>query len=123
MVGCRHGSKNTLDRNYLYLAEANGATVRADRQVVDVIPRAGGGYEVVSERSGSWGRARRHSLTAEQVIFSAGVLGTVKLLAQLRETGAELFALHVGERLVDYHDFDWCFVEISLFEYLQGAPT
>ncbi len=32
MVGCRHGAKNTLDRNYLYLAERLGAQVRGRRR-------------------------------------------------------------------------------------------
>ena len=30
MVGCRYEAKNTLDRNYLYLAEARGAEVFAE---------------------------------------------------------------------------------------------
>ena len=38
MVGCRHGAKNTLDRNYLYLAEQGGASVLPERLVTDVIP-------------------------------------------------------------------------------------
>jgi cholesterol oxidase len=87
MVGCRHNAKNTLDKNYLYLAEANGAEVRPDSQVVDVVPLPGGGYEISSVRSGSWHGGGRQSLRAQQVVFSAGVLGTVKLLASLRERG------------------------------------
>jgi len=42
MVGCRHDAKNTLDKNYLYLAELNGAQVLPNRQVVDVIPEPRG---------------------------------------------------------------------------------
>lgn len=87
MVGCQHGAKNSLDHNYLYLAESAGATVLPERLVTDVIPLDGGGYEIVSERPGPRrGRAvQRHS--AEQVVFAAGVLGTVKLLADLKERG------------------------------------
>ena len=59
MIGCRHNAKNTLDRNYLYLAEANGATVHPCRQVVDVVPLPAGGYEITSERSGAWLRKNR----------------------------------------------------------------
>ncbi|MDH3755167.1 MAG: GMC family oxidoreductase, partial [Acidimicrobiia bacterium] len=87
MVGCRHDAKNSLDRNYLYLAEQAGATVLPERQVVDVTPLVGGGYEVVSERPGPRRGRQRRSTTAEQVIFSAGVLGTVRLLADLKERG------------------------------------
>jgi len=87
MVGCRHGAKNTLDRNYLYLAEQGGASVLPERLVTDVIPLPEGGYEIVSERPGPRrGRAvQRH--TAEQIVFSAGVMGTVKLLADLKVRG------------------------------------
>jgi ferredoxin len=40
MMGCRHGAKNTLDLNYLYLAEKHGARVFAETRVVDVKPLA-----------------------------------------------------------------------------------
>ncbi len=36
MMGCRHGAKNTLDQNYLYLAEKHGAIVFPETRVVDV---------------------------------------------------------------------------------------
>ncbi len=38
MMGCRHGAKNTLDQNYLYLAEKRGAQILAETKVVDVRP-------------------------------------------------------------------------------------
>ncbi len=87
MVGCRFGAKNTLDRNYLYLAEKNGAKVHPDRQVTDLEPLPGGGWRVTTERPGAWVRRRRKVFTAEQVVLSAGVLGTVKLLLRLRDEG------------------------------------
>ncbi len=87
MVGCRHNAKNTLDRNYLYLAEAGGATVLAERKVTDIVPLDGGGYEVVSERPGARRGRAVQRVTTEQVILSAGVLGTMRLLADLKERG------------------------------------
>ena len=88
MVGCRHNAKNTLDRNYLYLAEANGAEVLPDRHVVDLTPLdGGGGYEIVSERSGAWIRKQRRTTRAAQVVVSAGVLGTLEVLASAKERG------------------------------------
>ncbi len=87
MVGCRVGAKNTLDRNYLYLAEKNGAVVHPDRQVTDLEQLPGGGWRVTTERPGAWFRKRTRTFTAEQVVFSAGVLGTVKLLLKLRDEG------------------------------------
>ena len=41
MTGCRIGAKNTLDKNYLYFAEKNGAEVRPETEVTAVRPRAG----------------------------------------------------------------------------------
>ncbi len=96
MVGCRHNAKNTLDRNYLYLAEAGGATVLAERAVTEVVPLEGGGYEVVSERPGLRRGRDVRRLEAEQVVFSAGVLGTMRLLADLKERGR---LPHLSDRL------------------------
>jgi cholesterol oxidase len=88
MVGCKHGAKNSLDTNYLHLAEQRGAQVLPERQVVDLEPLAGGGYRLTHVRStGPFGRRDRRTLTAEQVVLSGGSLGTQKLLFRLREAG------------------------------------
>ena len=42
MVGCRYNAKNTTVKNYLYLAEKWGAQVRAECEVTDIQPAAGG---------------------------------------------------------------------------------
>ncbi|MBO2463002.1 GMC family oxidoreductase [Actinomadura sp. LCR2-06] len=86
MVGCRHGAKNMLTENYLYLAEKAGARVMPLSRVTSVKPLAGGGYAVEIVRTGSFGRNRR-TLTAEQVVFAAGTYGTQKLLHKLKSTG------------------------------------
>ena len=59
MTGCRVGAKNTLDRNYLYLAERAGAAVRSEIEVTHVKPLAGGGYELRTRGSFQRARARR----------------------------------------------------------------
>ena len=87
MVGCRHNAKNTIDRTYLYLAERNGAVVHPERLVTDLQPLAGGGFEVGTERPGAWLRKRPRTFTAAQVVFSAGALGTTRLLLGLRDRG------------------------------------
>lgn len=87
MTGCRYGAKNTLLKNYLYLAERGGATVIPETTVTRVRPRDGGGYEVSTERSGAWVRRRRQTITAEQVVFSAGTYNTQKLLHTLKAQG------------------------------------
>lgn len=89
MTGCRHGAKNTLDKNYLYLARQRGLVLHADTEVVDVRP-GGAGYRVTAlrGRSGFAFRRERVEYSAERVIFSAGALGSVELLLRLKETGA-----------------------------------
>ena len=86
MTGCRHGAKNTLVTNYLYLAEKNGAEIHPLTTVIDVRPRAEGGYEVHTMRTGRWRRRTDRVLTADQVVFSAGTYNTQKLLHELRES-------------------------------------
>src|SRR5271166_3683530 len=92
MVGCPHGSKNTLVKNYLYLAERRGARVMPERTVLDIRPigAADGsdGYEVESVRSGAWLRKERQVHRARGVVVSAGPLGTNKLLQRCRLKGS-----------------------------------
>ncbi len=92
MMGCRYNAKNTLDKNYLYLAEKHGARVFAETQVVDVAPlngRADGsdGYEVRTVPSTVWLRRPRR-FTCRGVIFAASALGTMDLLFRLRGKGS-----------------------------------
>jgi cholesterol oxidase len=93
MVGCRHNAKNTLVKNYLWFAEKLGVEILPERQVTDLTPVPGGaedgsdGYQVTSERSGSWLRKRRRTVTARGVVIAAGALGTNKLLADCRHRG------------------------------------
>ncbi len=84
MTGCRVGAKNTLVKNYLYLAEQAGATVFPLTTVIDVRPLDGGGFSVRTRKTG--GMAKRE-MTAAQVIFAAGALGTQRLLHRLRDRG------------------------------------
>jgi cholesterol oxidase len=86
MVGCRYNAKNTLDKNYLWFAERGGATVLAEQQVDDV-ESIDGGWRISSHRPGAWFRKHPTTTTASQVIFSAGALGTTRLLLSLQERG------------------------------------
>ena len=81
MTGCRHGAKNTLLKNYLYLAEKAGATVFPMTTVRDIRPK-GDGYIVETVKTG--GRART-TFRARHVIFAAGTMGTQKLLHKMRD--------------------------------------
>jgi len=88
MVGCRAGGKNSLDRNYLYLAEGLGAKIAPERLVTGVRPLEGGGYVVTTERSTSLLRKEKKRTTGKGVVFAAGALGTNQLLLKLRRSGA-----------------------------------
>ncbi len=92
MVGCVHGAKNTLVKNYLYFAEKRGARVMPERTVVDVRPIGAGdgseGYEVESVRSGAWLRKERRVQRARGVVVAAGPLGTNRLLQKCRLEGS-----------------------------------
>jgi cholesterol oxidase len=92
MSGCRHNAKNTLVKNYLYLAEQNGARVLPLTTVTRVAPRRetpGGGYDVHVKftKAKTGRRSARRVLTAEQVVFAASSLGTQRLLHQMRDEG------------------------------------
>ena len=88
MIGCRHGAKNKLNKNYLHLAEKHGAVVLELSQVTEVRPLSGGGYQVMARHPGIKGRlATRRRYTAAQVIFSAHAFGTAKLMHRMRHDG------------------------------------
>ena len=96
MVGCRYGAKNTLDKNYLYLAERLGVRIVPEVKVDDIRPittPGGPGYEITAYRSGAWlagvvpGLSRRR-FRAKNVVVAAGVLGTVSLLMKCRDRGS-----------------------------------
>jgi cholesterol oxidase len=87
MTGCRYGAKNTLLKNYLYLAEGAGAEVHPLTTVTGVKP-VGGGYEVMTRPSGVLGRRRGRRWRSEHVVFAAGTLGTQRLLHRLKADGS-----------------------------------
>ncbi|WP_244971692.1 GMC family oxidoreductase N-terminal domain-containing protein [Gordonia rubripertincta] len=70
LIGCPYGSKNTLDLNYLWLAERRGVRIRPDTRVETVAAMPEGGYEVHT--------ADGEVLRAAEVVLAAGVLGTVE---------------------------------------------
>jgi cholesterol oxidase len=99
MTGCRYNAKNTLDKNYLYLAEKNGVKVLPENQVANVSPLnidGSDGYRVVTKSSTGLFKSKKE-FTAQNVIFSGGVLGTVNLLLDLKKTSLPNLSEKVGE--------------------------
>jgi len=92
MVGCPHGAKNTLVKNYLWLAEQRGVTVTPDRTVIDISPLGAedgsDGYAITSVASGMRRNRDRRTLTARGVVVAAGALGTNRLLQRCRLSGS-----------------------------------
>ncbi|MDX3457847.1 GMC family oxidoreductase [Streptomyces sp. ME02-8801-2C] len=86
MTGCRHGAKNTLNENYLYLAEKAGAVVHPLTTVVSVTDDSRGGYAVATlptDAKKSGGR----TFTARRVVLAAGTYGTQTLLHRMKAGG------------------------------------
>lgn len=86
MLGCRFGAKNTLDRNYLYLAEKRGLVIQPETEVTWVKPRPEGGYQVDARRGLLPRRREPVRFTADNVVFAGGVLGTIPLLLELKQS-------------------------------------
>jgi cholesterol oxidase len=102
MVGCRHNAKNTLDKNYLWLAENlfNAKLIAETESVkIEIIE---GGYRI-STRSSTrfWGRTRR-SFTCKGLVVSGGVLGTLDLLLRQKHVYKTLPGLSdkLGENIL-----------------------
>ncbi|MGW1727127.1 GMC oxidoreductase [Streptomyces sp. NPDC002306] len=95
MTGCRHGAKNTLNENYLYLAEKAGAVVHPMTTVMSVTEDSRGGYAVATlptDRKKGEGR----TFTARRVVLAAGTYGTQTLLHRMK-AGRQL--PYVSEKL------------------------
>jgi cholesterol oxidase len=84
MTGCRHNAKNTLDKNYLWLAEKRGLRIEADTEVTWVRELPAGGYRIDATTGTTWFGKRKRSFTTRNAIFAGGVLGTVPLLLKLK---------------------------------------
>ena len=88
MVGCRQGGKNSLDRNYLYLAEKLGARIIPKTNAVEITELENGGYSITTQNSTGWFNSRKKRIAARGVVVSAGALGTTQLLLKSKQSGA-----------------------------------
>ncbi|MEY2924082.1 MAG: hypothetical protein RLZZ337_630 [Bacteroidota bacterium] len=116
MTGCRHNAKNTLDKNYLHLAQQLGATILAENEVIDVTPLNAGdgetGYTVTLKPSTRF-FAKSQKLETRGVIFSGGVLGTVKLLLQLKPKSLPKLSDKLGQ---DIRSNNETLISVSTFD-------
>ncbi|MEU6770952.1 GMC family oxidoreductase [Streptomyces sp. NPDC046759] len=87
MTGCRHGAKNTLNENYLYLAEKAGAVVHPLTTVVSVTDDSRGGYAVATLPTDRKKKGEGRLFTARRVVLAAGTYGTQTLLHRMKAGG------------------------------------
>jgi cholesterol oxidase len=104
ICGCNFHAKNTVDLNYLYVAEhVHGADVRTEHLVEEIVPVNSNGAED-READGSQGylvkcrdlkKNTSGSLLAKRVVVSAGCLGSTELLLRCKKL------LHTLPRISD----------------------
>ncbi|MER6122349.1 GMC family oxidoreductase [Streptomyces sp. NPDC001795] len=87
MTGCRHGAKNTLNENYLHLAEKAGAVVHPMTTVVSVTDDSRGGYAVATLPTDEKRKGKGRIFKARRVVLAAGTYGTQTLLHRMKENG------------------------------------
>ncbi len=130
MVGCRSGGKNTLDKNYLYLAEQLGARIVPETLVTGIRPDGRGGYVVESRKGTSLVNRRWRTWRARNVVLAAGALGTLDILWRCKErTWLPYLSDRLGEKFrtnsevicgVETTRKDLCFAEgVAIASYLQ----
>lgn len=114
-VGCNTHSKNTVDLNYLYVAEhVHGARIQTDTVVEKIVPLNAQGGEDAS--AGGEHGYRVHYLHLDQgaswvdtqrVVVSAGTLGTNELLLRCRDVYGTLprISRQLGMRFSGNGDF------------------
>ncbi|MFW6197510.1 MAG: FAD-dependent oxidoreductase, partial [Myxococcota bacterium] len=89
LSGCRYDAKNTLDKNYLHLAERHGARVVPEHRVTEIRPLEGGGYELRAVDPYE-AETPHPPIRARRVVLAAGVLGTLQLLFHNRDVSRTL---------------------------------
>ncbi|MCA9047290.1 MAG: GMC family oxidoreductase [Planctomycetaceae bacterium] len=102
-TGCVVKAKNTLDLNYIPLAEQHGAEVRP-LHLVQALTPVKGGYQVDFQRldTGQLGME-----TSERVILAAGSLGSTEILLRSRDEHCNMpgLSLLLGKKWSSNGDF------------------
>lgn len=115
-VGCNTRSKNTLDVNYLFVAETRyGAAILTEHLAERLVPLdAAGNDDPAADGAHGWRvtcedlvSRRKKMVTAHRVVVSAGTLGTNELLLRSREVFRTLPRLPaaLGQRFSGNGDF------------------
>jgi len=122
MTGCRHGAKNTLDKNYLYFARQGGLDLRADTEVTHIAERPEGGYRLRTLTGRAHYQRKEVVFEGKNVILSAGALGTNELLLRLRDdpTGLPRISQQIGQRVRTNSESLICVTVPDAVDHSQG---
>ncbi len=95
MTGCRYNAKNTLDKNYLFLAQQNGAEILAEHEVSDISELGNNSYKIVFRSSTRW-FSKKKTVNCKGIVLAGGVLGTVPLLLKLKQRSLPRISDFIG---------------------------
>lgn len=117
LLGCDRGAKNTLDHNYLALAEQHGAQIVPGCTATRLSPAEGGGYRVDYQMRLDDGEVEARWMIGDEVVVAAGSLGSTELLLRCRDQHRSLPDLGpaLGSRFSVNGEF--------LLAYADGADT
>ncbi|MFN8258751.1 MAG: GMC family oxidoreductase [Bacteroidales bacterium] len=102
MTGCRFNAKNTLDKNYLYLAWKNGVDIVSEQIVTGITENKSEGQKTtysIHFKDSTKLIKHKKTVKAGGVILSGGVLGTVRLLLDLKHTSLKNLSSQVGNHI------------------------
>ncbi len=122
-IGCQVKAKNTLDLNYLAVAERHGAEIKPLHLVVKIEPlgpQSGSGWRVHFDRLEDSAR-HRSSTTAKRVVLAAGSLGSTELLLRCRDEHHTLPKL--SKRLGQGWSFNGDFVTPTFYKNRKVSPS
>jgi len=122
VLGCNQGAKNSLDYNYLAVAERAGALAVTESEVIALEPEADTYTVTYRDHAGD---GRRQVLQGRTVFLAAGAVGSTELLLRARDVDRTLPDLspRLGEGFSGNGDF-LAFIRRSRIQLDAGhGPT
>ncbi|MFO0577944.1 MAG: GMC family oxidoreductase [Polyangia bacterium] len=125
IVGCNRHAKNTLDLNYLAVAEQHGAVVRTRCQAERIEPAPGGGYWVhYSDFAAGQGNVKgseKRLVCGRNVFVCAGAVNSTELLLRCRDVYGTL--PHLSDRLGHGYSANGDFLAFVFHSLAPLGPT
>lgn len=101
-IGCNIHAKNTLDHNYLHLARKNGAEIKTEAEVIDILKKD----EFYIVRVQNPQTKKTFDVYAKRVVVSAGTIGSTKLLMKIKSVGHLMnISSELGKNICGNGDF------------------